>query len=98
MEGLSLLDGLSKTNVNIEANNLSIIRTVAHEHMISPLNTSVVHRVNNQYKKVDLKNEINSTKKDEIKESCNKKIQHIDSNIKIITLHNIRLILLGGIF
>lgn len=84
--------------MNIEANNLSIIRTVVPEQLISPLNTSVVQQVNNHYKKVVLKNEMSSTKKEEVKESCNRKIENIDSNQKLITLHNLQLIIIGGIF
>lgn len=84
--------------MNIEANNLSIIRTVVPEQLISPLNTSVVQQVNNHYKKVVLKKEMSSTKKEEVKESCNRKIENIDSNQKLITLHNLQLIIIGGIF
>lgn len=41
MEGMSILDGLS--NLNIETTNISVLKTVIPEHMISPLNTSIVN-------------------------------------------------------
>lgn len=96
MEGMSLIEGLS--NLNIETANLSLLKNAVPEHMISPLNTSVVQYVNDQQKKVELKNERNMSKNEELKESFHKEIKKIDNNMKKIALHNLKLILAGGIF
>lgn len=96
IEGMSLLEGFGIFNV--ETTNLNMLKSVVPEHIITPLNTSICTYINDQQKLVTIKGEISTAKKDEPNILQNEEIKNIKSNMNEIALHNLKYIIIGGVF